>query len=271
MTKKPQVIDVVEEIYQSILNTPKMQRRLLSSTFWNKFRFKMRTKERVEEVKETLRQHNLIISIDDSEFGMERKNDWIKLILVEPPSSEVIQEISDGTPLNVPTPPDDWFSLMEQRVYESEREVEYYFIMPLLEKLGYTEEDFAIGYPVQMFEGVKRVTKEADLVVFNGANRSKENTLLVVEAKKSDKIITDDAVGQARAYSMWLSPPYYLVANGKEIRVYLFRGAVQSDILLLNLKRNDLRHNWTALYKTLNKTAVIEHKSKLGDILNKMT
>ena len=55
---------------------------------------------------------------------------------------------------------------MEQRTFESEREVEYYFIVPLLENLGYEEADFAIGYPVQMYEGVKKVNKVADFVLF---------------------------------------------------------------------------------------------------------
>lgn len=156
---------------------------------------------------------------------------------------------------------------MEQRVFESEREVEYYFVVPLLEQFGYEEDDFAIGYPVQMYEGVKKVNKEVDFVLFNGAGRSKENALLIVEVKKSGKIITEDAVGQARAYAMWLTPPYYLVTNGDEIRVYLFRGAVQPDVMLTTLKRTDLRQHWAMLYKILNKTAAIEYKTKWSKML----
>lgn len=267
MTNKPQVMDVVEEIYQSVLATPKMKRQLRSSTFWHQFRIKKKTEKCVGEVKEALRQRDLLISIDGSEFGKEKKDDWIKIVVVKPPI-DVIHPDPTGDP--VPTPPDTWFTLMEQRVFESEKEVEFYFIMPLLEKLGYVEEDFAIGYPVEMYEGVKRSTKEADIVVFDGVNHSKENTLLVIEAKKFNNIMTNDAVGQARAYSMWLSPPYFMAANGDEIRVYMFQGAVRSDVLLLNLKRSDLQNNWKKLYQTLNKAAVIERKSKLGEILNKV-
>src|SRR5205814_993754 len=123
---------------------------------------------------------------------------------------------------DIPMPPASWFDLMARRAFESEREVEYYFIVPLLEHLGYEEDDFAIGYPVQMYEGVKKVNKEADFVLFNGLSRAKDDALLIVEAKKTEKILTEDAVGQARAYAMWLSTPYYIVTNGDEIRVYLF-------------------------------------------------
>ena len=62
---------------------------------------------------------------------------------------------------------------MAHREFDSEREVEYYFVVPLLEQLGYAEDDFAIGYPVQMYEGVKKVNKEADFALLNGHSRSR--------------------------------------------------------------------------------------------------
>jgi len=45
MAKPPSVSDVVEDIFQSILATPKQQRKLRSSTFWDKFGFERRTKD----------------------------------------------------------------------------------------------------------------------------------------------------------------------------------------------------------------------------------
>ena len=266
MAKHTPISDVVEDIFQSILATPKRQRRLRSSTFWDKFGFERRTKDRVEQVKEALLQRSLMLNLDDATFGTEAKDEWIVLSYIEPelPAAAIQMDLPTT---EVPTLPDSWFALIEQRVFESEREVEYYFIVPLLEHLGYEEADFAIGYPVQMYEGVKKVNKEADFVLFNGLSRDKEDALLIVEAKKTEKILTEDAVGQARGYAMWLSTPYYLVTNGDEIRVYLFRGAVQPDVMLMTFKRGDLRVQWTALYQTLNKTAVINYKEKLSKML----
>lgn len=40
----------------------------------------------------------------------------------------------------------------------------------------------------------------------------------------------------------------YLVTNGDEIRVYLFRGAVQPDVMLMTFKGGELRVQWMALY-----------------------
>lgn len=266
MTKYPSVSDVIEDIFQSILATPKRQRRLRSSTFWDKFGFERRTKDRVEQVKEAIRQRSLMLNLDETTFGTEAKDEWITLTYIEPqlPAAALQMELPT---IEVPTPPDSWFTLMEQRVFESEREVEYYFIVPLLEHLGFEEFDFAIGYPVQMYEGVKKVNKEADFALFNGISRTKEDALLIVEAKRTEKILTEDAVGQARAYAMWLSTPYYLVTNGDDIRVYLFRGAVQPDVMLMAFKRSELRAQWTPLYQTLNKTAVIDYKEKLSKML----
>jgi hypothetical protein len=269
MAKPPSVCDVVEDIFQSILATPKQQRKLRSSTFWDKFGFERRTKDRVDQVIEALRQRNIVLNVGlnvgdgafgDSAFGTESKHEWLVLSHVIPPRPpETIEETR-----NIPTPSNSWFDLIARRVYESEREVEYYFVVPLLEQLGYEEEDLAVGFPVQMFEGTRRVNKEADFVLFNGANRTIDDVLLIVEAKKTERILTEDAVGQARAYAMWLSTPYYIVSNGDEVRVYLFRGAVQPDVMLMTFKRGDLRQNWGKLYQTVGKQAIIEHKEKLS-------
>jgi hypothetical protein len=262
LAKKLAVADVVEEIYQSILASPQRQRRLLSKTFWGKFGFTRRTKERIEEVKEALRQRDLILNLDDSAFGAEVKNEWIVLSYVEPAVIQVEPPATD-----IPTPPSSWFKMLEDRVFESEREVEFFFIVPLLEQLGYEEDDFAIGYPVQMYEGVKKVNKEADFVLFNGASRLREEALLIVEAKKTGRTLTEDAVGQARGYAMWLITPYYMVTNADEIRLYLFRGAMQPDLKLMSFKCSELHENWAALYKSISKAAVVEHKQKLRKVL----
>ncbi len=63
---------IVVELYDSLLISPKRQRRLKSSTFWNKFGFERRTKERVELVKDSLREKSIILN-EEFELGSERK------------------------------------------------------------------------------------------------------------------------------------------------------------------------------------------------------
>ena len=276
MPKQRNVSDVVDDIHESILATPKHQRRLRSKTFWANFGYAKRTADRIERVQQELKQRGIAVNLGDAELGSEGKEEWIVLTVFEPgppPPGTVGPDSSK----DVPTPDERWFRTIETRIFESEREVEYYFIVPLLERLGYEEDDLAIGFPVQMYEGVKKVNKEADFVVFNGSNgtagtdlpfsRSKADALLVVEAKKTGKILTEDAVSQARSYAMWLTTPYFLVTNGEEVRVYNFRGAVQPDVLLMNFNRVDLRDRWPLLYQTLNKADVIRYKANLLKVL----
>jgi len=268
MAKELVISEVMAEIYQSVLATPKRQRRLLSKSFWAKFGFKARTKERIEQVREAVKRQGLVLNLDDAHFGTENKDDWIILSYVEPSlPAEIQNEASLDAQVIDCIPPDNWFQLMESRKFESEREVEYYFILPLLESLGYEEDDFAIGYPIEMYEGVTKVKKEADFAIFNGLSRDKKDALLVVEAKKADKILTEDAVGQAKGYAIWLTTPYYMATNAEEVCLYLSRAGLQPDVALMKFPRSELRQQWVTLHQHINKAAVIERKKKLGKIL----
>lgn len=268
MVKELAISEVMAEIYQSVLATPKRQRRLLSKSFWAKFGFKARTKERIEQVREAVKRQGLVLNLDDAHFGIENKDDWVILSYIEPSlPSAIPNDASPNTQAVECVPPESWFQLMESRKFESEREVEFYFIAPLLESLGYEEDDFAIGYPIEMFEGVTKVKKEADFAIFNGLSREKKDALLVVEAKKADKLLTEDAVGQAKGYAVWLTTPYYVATNAEEIRLYLSRAGLQPDVALMKFPRSELRQHWATLHQHINKAAVIERKKKLGKIL----
>jgi hypothetical protein len=103
-------------------------------------------------------------------------------------------------------------------------------------------------------------------VLFNGSSRAKENALLIVEAKS--RMLTDDAAGQARAYALWLPVLFYLITNGEEIRVYLFQSSVQVDVMLMSFNRFAFREHWPMFYRTLNRSTVVERKTKLGNVLD---
>jgi hypothetical protein len=254
------VESVAMEIRDSIVGTPRQQRRLRSKTFWDKFRFSYRSKERIAQVQEALQSLGIVWSVDGDALGSESKDAWIVLSTAapaKPPSS------TPGS-RTIPFPADAWFEQIGTREYESEREVEYYFILPLLMELGYEEKDFAVGIPVPMWEGVNRVTKEADIVVFNGPGRSPDNALFIVEAKAASRPLTDDSVGQARSYAIWLSTPYYLVTNS------LYRGALGADVLLARCDRHALREHWKILYQHLSREAVLAVKEALAAALPKV-
>ena len=244
MKENASVEGVVDEIYEAIQATPRRQRRLYSSTFWSKFGFKTRTLERIEQVSAALRDKSLLVDVGEQVFGKEEPKTWVIISYVELP----------------PTPSDDWFTSMAHHEFESEREVESFFVLPLLEKLEYVEDDIALAHPVKTREGTKRITAQVDCAVFNGLPHAKENTLLIVEEKWAAREQWDDAVGQARSYALWLRPAYYVVTDGYAVRVYWCQVEDASDKVVLELRREELGARWNELCIVLARKQVVARK-----------
>lgn len=247
--------EIASEMHKSVELSPKKERRLKSSTFWRgAFRIKRKTDPVIERVKRILTEQNLRYSVKSGdEFGKEKTNDWI-VLTVWPPYG------GGGRTLDSQEPSDEWFEKIKTRKFESEREVEYYFIMPLLEKLGYEDDDVAVGYPVVVFEGVKQIKKEADVVLFNGSNREIKDVLLVIEAKDSDKEISVSGIGQAKFYAKELLPACYVITNGQKVLVFQFNGMLYQDELVVDFDRSMLKERWDELYNYISKEAAIDRK-----------
>lgn len=263
---KKSYAEVALEIYESVKQSNNKERKLYSSTFWQQFRVKKRTPQIVDRVGRILTEQQLNISVKSGEvFGKEGKNDWIVLTLRPPgwpPSGR------EEKPIDPPAaPPIEWFNEMKTKKFESEKEVEYYFVLPLIEKLGYVYDDIAIAYPVKMFDGVRTVTKQADAVLFNGSNRENDDVLLVIEAKDSEKGITVDNIGQAKSYAKELLPAFYVITNGEQVIVYQFNGMLYQDKRIMDFDRSLLEEMWTDIYNYLSKKAAIDRKEWLKGIL----
>lgn len=260
--------DVALEIYESVAKIPDKQKRLRSSTFWRLFDVKKRKGTVVQRISTLLDEQGLRIAVKSgATLGEEDEDDWIMLAL-KLPIGEVAKEVPK---ILVKFPPPQWFEVMQTREFESEREVEAYFIAPLLEGLGYNYEDIAMGYPVTMFKGVQKTKTEADFVVFSGATRDKEDALLVIEAKKTIKGISVDDIGQARSYARELMPPCYIVSNSQGIRVFLFNGAMGGvDQAVMQIERSGLRANWEQLYLHVSKEATMKRRKLIQESVGKV-
>lgn len=203
--------------------------------------------------------------MNDDAFGKESKYEWITLSCDKPesPVAMIPDNLDSKSTTNPNRPSDSWFDTMIKRKFESEREIETYFIIPLLDQLGYQENDIYIGCPVTMYEGIKAIKKEADVVTFHGESRDRKDSLLVIEAKIAGKMNSEGIVGQARSYAINLTTPFYLITNAVEIHVYQNLNGQYPDTALMKFCLAQLRESWDALYQRVNKTAVIEHKAKL--------
>jgi len=255
--------EVALEIYQSVEQSNEKQKRLKSSTFWRLFDVKSRQKTVISRIVQLLEAQGLKISVRSGEpLGEERDDDWVVLTLrLSQPKSTRSQVAS------VELPPIEWLEMMTSRSFESEREVEAFFISLLLEKLGYRYDDIVIGYPVKLFKGVQKTTTEADFAIFKGPDRDEKNVLLVIEAKKSEKGITVDHISQAKSYAQALLPACYIVTNGQEIKVYQFNGMLAPDDCVMNFDRTDLKEKWPELYGYISKEATLKRKEWLSSKL----
>jgi hypothetical protein len=255
MAKKSKVKDtatIITEIKSAIESSSKKSKRLLLKTLLRNFGLKAKTKERAETLTKDLNDAGIFVTpfLIDCD-----RNEWVTLSISDPPIPIAEKEITS----TIQCENNEIFNEIIGKRFNTEKEVEIRFILPLLSLLGFTEEDRADGYPVEIYEGVKKSIKEADFVLFDGKNRAKDNALLVVEAKTVEKKL-DKYVPQARSYAMWLGTPYYLVTNGEDIKIFHFRSAISSDVEVFNGKRQDLSATFGNLYRYINKEAIIEYK-----------
>ncbi|SFL79966.1 N-6 DNA methylase [Halanaerobium salsuginis] len=100
----------------------------------------------------------------------------------------------------------------------SESDVEYKVITPILTQLGYDTDYFRYKVPVTFSQGHEKVTKEADVVIYDEYNEP----VLVVESKKPTKKI-EDYIEQLDSYAYGLKSKYGFISNGKKfiLRAYL--------------------------------------------------
>ncbi|WP_135230005.1 type I restriction enzyme HsdR N-terminal domain-containing protein [Deinococcus fonticola] len=252
----PDLIEPVTRIQAALEATPKKSRRVLLRTLLKEFGFKIKSGDRLTRIQGRLAEVGIHVNPDLAECDRE---DWVTLSLIAPalpntdPPASTMPGFSE----------DPWFTEVKAKTFASEREVEIRFILPLLERLGYREENReenrADGFPVDIVVGVRRTRAEADFVLFDGPNRDANHALLVVEAKRAGKRLSDH-VGQARSYAMFLQAPYYLLTNGDDIRVFLYRSPIESDVEVYTGHRESLLDNFADLYTMISREAVVEYR-----------
>ena len=134
---------------------------------------------------------------------------------------------------------------------QSEAEVRSKFIVPLLEALGYDPEYRAEEFPVYGFNGRSKLPmKSADYILFDDIEFAdhrdnkrqskewvKEHSLLVVEAKKPNKI--PDELEQAEFYTVWTKAVGYIETDG-EVFIARFFDPVSRDYDILTLSVDEL-------------------------------
>lgn len=139
---------------------------------------------------------------------------------------------------------ESWFEEIKNLEYASELEVESKFVYPMMRYLGYPAKALRMRVEVVIRVGRSDIKGIADWVVYE-ADKPK----IVIEAKADSQWLDNQVQEQARSYCFALNVPMYILANGKEIKVYL-RG-VGSDELVFHSHVADLSQKWGELYELI--------------------
>jgi hypothetical protein len=114
---------------------------------------------------------------------------------------------------------DPWFTEVATKRFETERAVEIRFVLPLLERLGYSEDDRSDGQSVSMKIGSKTKHGEADFVVYDGPVKSPDTSLMIIEAKAPGAKMSD-ALGQAISYQRELRTLVIMITDGNKLELW---------------------------------------------------
>ena len=129
----------------------------------------------------------------------------------------------------------NWIADLSRTNLVSETDVRSHVAVPLLEMLGWPNENRAEEFPIFANEGRRPLpAKPADVVLFDSsdhhARRDRgsrgwvaDHALLVLELKKPGESL-DEARGQAQFYSHWARVPFYALTDGEELAVYRMQG-----------------------------------------------
>jgi hypothetical protein len=196
---------------------------------------------------------------DDWELDYE---DWVYL-------SATQGETSGAGTKGIPAPRasydvDAWFGRAAQLTLRSEREVETKFIIPLLSRLGYTEDDRFDGMVVRAQMGSKPTRLTIDCAVFDASTEALTNQpLLIVEAKR-EELLTKSAEllrarDQAKSYALWTRCDFYLVTDGRTLQLHDLKHWGTHDTPLFACARRQLGECFGQLHALASKPVLVEH------------
>jgi hypothetical protein len=160
---------------------------------------------------------------------------------------------------------DRWFDNLAGTKLRNEKEVENKFILPLLHRLGYTDDDRYDGMPVPAAHGSKNTTLVIDFALFNATMESLRNQpLLTVEAKHESLLVKQKellgAHNQAKSYCLWTQCDFFLVTDGRLIQVYrVGKGGFGELAPIFSCARHELAVRFAELYGLISKAALTPH------------
>lgn len=172
---------------------------------------------------------------------------------------------------------DPWFSEVQTRELRTEREVETKFVIPLLARLGYTEDDRYDDMPVHASMGSKPTILRIDFALYNKSSQKiAHQVILTVEAKREERLSKEielkNAFQQAKCYAVWTGCRFCLVTDSKDVVLYKIGFSnIEKECELFRLTRANIATEFPKLYALCSKESLSEYYQSLDERSEEMT
>jgi hypothetical protein len=240
-------------------------KRLKLRTLLSKFGYTKRSDSNTAEITRLLTDAGLALNPPIVRFGESweiTQEDWIYLSTQHP------SDRADASP-RVVAPRgwngDGWFDRIAGLELRTEKEVEIKFIVPLLARLGYGDDDRYDGMPVPAAHGSRDTTLVIDFALFNSSLESLKNQpMLTVEAKRENRLVKAkelaSAHNQAKSYCLWTQCDFFMITDSRTVQAYqVQRGRFGELSPLFACELHELKARFNDLYAVLSMDALTRH------------
>jgi hypothetical protein len=191
--------DVAQALATDVDRASSNTKRLKLKTLLAKFGYEKRSDSNTAEITQALSDAGLAVNPPLVRYGETWEistDDWVYLSMNEEPSASEVSPRLTALPQDWNA--DGWFDRVPGLLLRSEMEVEIKFAVPLLRKLGYSDDDRFDGMPVPASHGSRGRPLVIDHAVFNAAHDAiKAQPLITVEAKRDSYLLKEKQLRQA--------------------------------------------------------------------------
>ena len=244
-------------------------KRLKVRTLLKYFNYEKRTEDNATKITELLAENNILLNPSIMKIGDDWKLKYDDIVYLTPRIVATREEVKQIKSIDIyDWKSDKWFNEVLTKEFRTEKEVENKFIIPLLNRLNFSENDRYDGMLVIAAHGSKHTTLEVDFALFNSENKNLEHQpLLVVEAKKEGRLNKqlelDKAQKQVKSYAIWLSCHFGLVTDSKIIQIIDLFPIINGMTVLFKCKREELKEKFDEIYKLISRESLTNYYEEL--------
>lgn len=268
--KKINECEIADRLLSEVLQNQK-PRRIKVRKLLGHFNYEKRTDENSTRITQLLADRNILLNPSIMKFWEAwqlKLND--RVYLSENKEQDRTSETENDEIDIYDYKSDLWFDEILNKNFRTEKEVENKFILPLLSRLDYKEDDRDDGMRINVANGSRSTVLEVDFALSNIENENLEGQiLLVVEAKKEDRLYKqvelDKAQKQVKSYAIWLSCRFGLVTESKTLQIIDLFPRINEMKVIFDCKRDELKENFDKIYKLISKKSLTEYYERIKD------